>query len=114
MYIADPLIRIVHEDNIAPQSITPEDEAGRGVSDGSRQPQYQGVVAFGIVQAKVTRVVLEIVVGVDTISIGSTNDMWIVFASESEDFLSCGFGVWVENAYDVGYIVVREAGILLA
>ena len=58
--------------------------------------------------------VLKVVVGLDTVSLVSANDMWTVQLGEGLDLLSSGIGMRVENADDIRDVFVRESRVLFA
>lgn len=58
--------------------------------------------------------ILESMVRLDTLDLILADNIGRVLVGEALDLCPRRLGVWVENAYDVGDVVVREARVLFA
>lgn len=113
--IADSLVRIMAEQDIAAGRIPPERETGLGILQLRRQAQDDGIVAvLGGARVEAARLVLEVVVRLDDVGLVAADDVGAVLAGESLDLVASRVRVRVQDADDVGELVVGEARVLLA
>lgn len=111
--IADALEGIVCKDDVASRRVTAKGEAEGMVLDRRGQAQEDGVVAMaGGVGFEAAGMVLEFVVGLYAIGLLLSYDEGRVLESQALDLLAGRVGVGVEDAEDVGDVIVGEARVL--
>lgn len=112
--IADALQGVVGEDDIAPGGVATKGEAGSIVLDLGGKAQDDGVVAMAAgVGVEVFGIVLEVVVGLDDVGVILSYDEGRALEGEALNLLARRLGGGVEDAEDVGDVIVGEARVLL-
>lgn len=112
--VADALQGVVVEDNVAPRCVATKAIARGGVLDLGGQSQDQRIAAVGgEIGFEAARMVLELVVGLNSVDLILTNNVGRVLLGKSLYLLSGGVGMRVEDADDVGDVFVGEARVLL-
>lgn len=114
MNITNATQGVIDKDHITPSAVSAKGKSRRRVLDLGRKPQDDSIVAMASrMRLEAARVVLQFIVRFNIICLVFANNILRVLLGQPLDLLSCRIGVRIQNAYDVGYVFIREARVLL-
>jgi hypothetical protein len=113
--VAHALKGVVDKNKVASRGVSSKGKPGGRVLDLSRKSQHNGVItAAGQVGLESAGMILDLVIRLDRVGLVHANNVRTVGSGQPLELLASRVGVWVEDAYYVGDVFVREARVLFA